>query len=137
VCEKTRQQTRLRVQHYHQTKDHNITAPFVKTTHNDWTSFQQPGTTNLLNTCLHSERTKVNFAWCIDILCSNTFVEGLETTPNCTRRSVIDDPMLDSGVYNNIGLDTNCKFNFLRVEQPVIYYIVVEVTKRILLSDHH
>jgi hypothetical protein len=40
-------------------------------------------------------------------------VEGLRGTPNCTGRSVIDDPMFDSGVYNNIGSIRffKCKFD--------------------------
>jgi hypothetical protein len=30
-------------------------------------------------------------------------VEGFRGTPNCTGRSVIDDPIVDSGLYRNIG----------------------------------
>ena len=40
-------------------------------------------------------------------------VEGFRGRPNCIGRSVIDDPMFDSGVYNNIGSIRffKCKFD--------------------------
>jgi hypothetical protein len=39
------------------------------------------------------------------------FVLGLEATPNCTGRSIIDDPMFDSGVYTIICSNCHCIFN--------------------------
>jgi hypothetical protein len=78
VHENTPQQTCLRVQRYHQKKDRNVTAPIVKTQHNDRMSIQQSGTTNLLNTCLHSTMKTINFVWYIDVLCTNTFEEGFK-----------------------------------------------------------
>jgi hypothetical protein len=51
------------------------------------------------------------------VLCTDTFVEGLEATPNCTGRYAIDDPIFDWGVYSNIGSNSDCKFNFLQVER--------------------
>jgi hypothetical protein len=59
-------------------KDRNVAAPIVKTQHNDRMSIQQSGTTNLLNTCLHSTMKTVNFIWYIDVLCTNTFEEGFK-----------------------------------------------------------
>jgi hypothetical protein len=47
------------------------------------------------------------------VLCTKKFVEGLGGRPNCIGRSVIDDPMFDKGVYNNIGSIRffKCKFD--------------------------
>jgi hypothetical protein len=38
---------------------------------------------------------------------------GHSGTPNCTGRSVIDDPMVESGLYSNIGCIRffKCKFD--------------------------
>jgi hypothetical protein len=49
----------------------------------------------------------------------------LEATPNYTGRSIIDDPMFDSEVYINIGLNSDFKFNFLRFEH--YYYFITHL----------
>jgi hypothetical protein len=47
------------------------------------------------------------------VLCTEKFVEDLGSTSNCTGRSVIDDPMFDSGLYSYIDSIRffKCKFD--------------------------
>jgi hypothetical protein len=55
--EKTWQQTCLKVQHYHQNKDHIAASPIVQTPHNEGTITQQSGTPNLFNTFIQPTQT--------------------------------------------------------------------------------
>jgi hypothetical protein len=50
--EKTWQQTRLKVQRYHQNKDRTTASPIVQTLHNEGTITQQSGTPNLFITSI-------------------------------------------------------------------------------------
>jgi hypothetical protein len=54
-----------------------------------------------------------NFVLCIGVFCTEKFIEYFGGTPNCTGRSIIDDPMFDSVVYNNISSIRffKCKFD--------------------------
>jgi hypothetical protein len=83
-CEKTRQQTRLRVQRYCQSKDNTATTLRVQTPHNEQMSIQQSGTPKLFNTYLYNTRTSINFVLCIGVLCIEKIVECFRGTPNCT-----------------------------------------------------
>jgi hypothetical protein len=67
--------------------------------------------------------------------CTDTFLEGLEATLNCTGRSVIDDAMFDLGVYSNIGSNTKCIFNFLWVEHSD-YFITLFVYDADTKEEH-
>jgi hypothetical protein len=55
--EKTRQQTRVRVHHYHQNKDRTAASPIVQTSHKEATTTQQSFTPKLFITSIHPTRT--------------------------------------------------------------------------------
>jgi hypothetical protein len=55
--EKTRQETRLRVQHYLQNKDRTTASLIVQTPHNEGKITQQSGTPNLFDTSIQPTPT--------------------------------------------------------------------------------
>jgi hypothetical protein len=63
--EKTRQQTCLRVQRYHQNKDRIVASLIVQTSHTEGMTTHQSDTPNLFNTSIQPTRTCVNFILCI------------------------------------------------------------------------